>query len=203
MRISVTELESYRRYRDEEDVELADLLAQLRRQEPPTPAMLAGKALHQVLENARAGEELSRVEHDGFVFRFELEASIPLPRIRELKGELQVQTSVGPVTLVGVIDGMEHGVIDYKLTNRFDAERYADSFQWRCYLVMFHASKFTYEVLVAREDERTGERVIYEYHSLPFYAYPAMQEHVLREIDEFARFLVQHCPERLEVKEAA
>jgi hypothetical protein len=141
MRISVTELDAYRRYRDQEDVELEQLLLQLRKLEPPSQAMLAGKAFHYVLEHAKPGEELTTAKVDDFTFRFQLDCALELPRVRELKGEIVVMTSVGPVTLVGVVDGLDGPVIDYKLTSRFEAERYADSYQWRCYLLMFGMSK--------------------------------------------------------------
>jgi hypothetical protein len=203
MRISVTELDAYRRYRDQEDVELEQLLLQLRKLEPPSQAMLAGKAFHYVLEHAKPGEELTTAKVDDFTFRFQLDCALELPRVRELKGEIVVMTSVGPVTLVGVVDGLDGPVIDYKLTSRFDAERYADSYQWRCYLVMFNAEEFSYRVFVQREDTHTGDIVVYEYHPFSFYAYPGMREHVLREVEQFAVFLAKHLPERVQVKEAA
>lgn len=198
MRVSVTELDAYRQYRGDEEAELEDLLRQLRKQAPATPAMLAGKAFHKVLEYIDAGAKLETAEQDGFRFRFDLAESIALPPVRELKGELEVQTSVGPVTLVGVVDGIDLAVRDYKLTGRFDAERYADSYQWRCYLLMFGATRFDYDVFVNREDSRTGELVICEYHRLPFYAYPRMREDVLHEVELFAQFAAEHLPERLQ-----
>lgn len=202
MRLSVTELDSFRRYRDNEDVELAALLAQLRRETPPTRAMQAGRAFHHVLEHAAPGA-LDTAEHDGFKFRFALECVLPLPSVRELKGEHLIPTSVGAVTLVGVVDGLDVGVRDYKLTARFDAERYADSYQWRCYLMMFGAAMFQYDVFVAQEDEGAGEYVVREYHPMRFYAYPGMFEDVIREVDEFAGFVARHLPERLAAREAA
>lgn len=195
MRISVTELDAYRYYRDDEDADLEKLLRQLRREEPPTEAMLAGKAFHHVLEHADLGD-ISVAEHDGFRFRFDLNAAIVLPRVRELKGDMQVSTSVGPVVLVGVVDGLDVSVRDYKLTARFDAERYAASYQWRCYLVMFDAYRFDYEVFVAKHDENSIDRVIYEHHRLTFFSYLGIRDDVMREVDEFARFVDEHLPER-------
>lgn len=197
LRCSVTELDLYRRYRGDEEGDLELLLRQLRRAEPPSRAMQAGRAFHTILENAKPGQVLERAEQDGFFFRFDVDCALPLPRVRELKGEPVMPTSIGPVTLVGVVDGLDGYVRDYKLTARFDAERYADSYQWRCYLVMFNAQRFDYDVFEQREDGDTF--CIHAYHPMRLYAYPGMHEDVLRELDAFARFAYQHLPERFKV----
>lgn len=204
MRLSVTELESYRRYRDIEEVSLDDLLRQLRRQSAPSRPMLAGSAFHKVLENADLST-LEVVEQDGFKFRFALDCEITLPVVRELKGEMVLPSPVGPVTLVGIVDGLDQAIRDYKLSARFDAERYADSYQWRCYLEMFKGHKFTYDVFVGKDGGEDGEWLVYDYHQLPLYRYPGMSKDVQREINEFAVFVSQHLPERLPIthKEAA
>lgn len=193
MRLSVSNLDAYRRYRDNEDVTLESLLSQLRRESPPSRAMLAGKAFHSILETADVSE-LDAAERDGFKFRFSLDCAIALPHVRELKAEVQLETPSGPVTLVGIVDGMDAAIHDYKLTARFDAEKYADSYQWRCYLTMFGGTKFIYDVFVGKDDE--DEWVVFDYHALPFYAYPAMQSDVLREVSEFAAFVAKHLPEQ-------
>lgn len=195
IRLSVTDLDAYRRYRDNEDVVIEDLLRQLRREEPPSRAMLAGKAFHYVMEHAQAGQILTTAEHDGFKFRFDLDCGIPLPRVRELKGEVEIDTPSGIVTLVGVVDGIDGAIHDYKLTGRFDAERYIDSYQWRCYLVMFGSPRFDYDIFVANEKDE--EFVVDDYHRLPFYAYTGMRDHVVREVTEFADFITRHLPERV------
>jgi hypothetical protein len=196
MRISVTELDAYRRYRDNEDVELESLLAQLRRQEPPTRAMLAGKALHGILETIGAGE-LAVAERDGFKFHFKVDCEIAIPPVREIKGEMQFVVGNEPITLVGVVDALGGTAVDdHKLTARFDAERYADSYQWRCYLVMFGAERFNYNVFVGDED--ADGFTIYDFHRLTLYTYPEIREDVLREVGEFVAFASQYLPERLE-----
>lgn len=193
MRLSVTELEAYRRYRDNEEVSLDDLLSQLRRQSTPSRAMLAGSAFHKVLEHA-AVSDLETAEMDGFKFRFKLDCEIKLPVVRELKGELSLPSPVGPVLLVGIVDGLDEAIRDYKLSARFDAERYTDSYQWRCYLEMFNGHKFTYDVFVGKDEGE--EWLVYDYHQLPLYRYPGMRQDIHREINEFAVFVKKHLPER-------
>ena len=192
MRLSVSGLDAYRRYRDTEDGDLEALLRQLRKQEPPSRPMLAGSAFHSVLEHAGPGS-LDYAEANGFKFRLQVDCDLPLPAIRELKGEVPLVTKSGPVTLVGVVDGMDGvEVWDHKLTARFDAERYAESYQWRCYLTMFGGSKFTYNIFVGKDDQELDEWVITEYHPLTFYAYPAMRDDVLREVEQFAAFAAEY-----------
>lgn len=194
MRLSVTELDAYRRFKALEDMSFEEMLAVLLKKRTPTRAMEAGSALHKLLENHQGGD-LEEVEQDGFRFRFDLDCAIALPRVRELKGEAIYPTSIGPVTLVGIVDGLDNAIRDYKLTAKFDAERYHDSYQWRCYLLMFGGRKFVYDIFVG---EDKGEAwVIREYHSLAFYAYPGMEADVLRELDDLARFTAEQVPARL------
>jgi hypothetical protein len=201
LRISVSDLDCYRRYKQMEDVTLEECLAQLRRETPPSPSMLAGRALHSILENAES-EDLESVslKRDGYHFTFDCDITLALPSVRELKGEAEIQTPSGPVTLVGVVDGLDRSIYDYKLTGRFDAERFADSYQWRCYLYMFHVDRFVYRVFVGQEKgtgrgfdgEVFAEWVIREYHELPVYRYPGMEQDVINEVSEFAAFLTEH-----------
>lgn len=197
IRMSVTEIDGYRWWKSQEDSPLDVLLARLRRQEEPTQAMMAGRAFHKVLENANIGE-LYSVEMDGFRFRFELDGEMALPPIRELKGEIVIPTSVGDVTLVGVVDGMNgRRVRDYKLTERFDAEKYADSYQWRSYLPMFGCNQFTYDVFVAKVDSDDGEYIVHDYQPLTFYAYDGMANDVKLEVEALAQVIARYVPERI------
>lgn len=202
MRLSVTEIDSWRYYKANEDVTLDDLLARLRKEAPPTTAMLAGSAWHKALELMEWDEEAADAEVisvDGFTFRIAADIELNLPEVTELKGEMELDTPSGPVTLVGVVDGIDaHGIRDYKLSGRFDAERYMDSFQWRCYLLMFDAQRFAYEVFTAREDDRSGEWLITAYDQLPFYAYPGLADDVQREVEAFAAFVAEYLPERVQ-----
>lgn len=194
MRLSVTMLDQYLYWKSAEDMTLAELLVRLRGGEV-TPAMEAGRAFHSVLETATFCE-LETVERDGWTFDFDLEAELPVPAIRELKAERIIQTPAGMVTLVGKVDAI-HGrtVRDYKLTERFDAERYADSYQWRAYLSMFHATEFIYDVFTCRygDDQRV---TVNDYHQLRFFTYPGIESDVAREVAGLAEIVAKHMPER-------
>lgn len=195
IRLSVTDLDGYLYWLDSEDMPLSELVARLKGQTEPTPQMRAGSAFHKLLENASAGE-IGQAEVDGFEFDFAIDQEMALPQIRELKGERLFSTPSGPVTLVGKVDGLTGiSVRDYKLSERFDVERYADSFQWRSYLTMFSAQVFIYDVFVCRYD---GNRVvIYDYHQLRLNAYPGMAEDVHRKVCGLAEIVAKHVPEKI------
>lgn len=195
IRLSVTDLDSYLYWRESEDMDLEALLKRLRGEEPPTPAMMAGRAFHKLFEESEPGD-LRAASVDDFDFVFALDCEIAIPEVRELKGEIALATPSGPVTLVGKVDAL-HGmtVHDFKLTERFDAERYADSYQWRSYLTMFNASTFVYDVFVGRYDD---ERVtVYDYHRLKFHAYPGMRADVEREVSGLAEIVARYVPQKV------
>ena len=192
MRLSVTDVDAIMAWIDS-DSDIDALLRRLRREEPPTRAMMAGRAFHKVMENASG--DLETAIADGFSFRFAIESEIAIPPIRELKGEIEISTSIMPVTLVGVVDGMKGKVVtDYKLTSYFDAERYINSFQWKAYLTMFKADRFNYEVFTMSDD---GEIVIKSHDTLPLCRYESMHREVFDCVEEAARFVSIYLPEKL------
>lgn len=197
IRISATNLEAVRRWKDDPDRELADLLAYLRREVPPTDAMRAGTALHKVLELAQEGETLERVEMDGFTFDFQLEGELALPVLREVKLEKVVNIRGIPVTLVGVVDAMEaRRIYDHKLTGRIDAENYTDSLQWRAYLEWFEADLFTYNLFEKYEPAgEPGTFVIKSFAPIDFFRYPGMHLDVQDAVLEFVDFVRAYMPE--------
>lgn len=195
IRLSVTDLDSYLYWREAEDMELDELLRRLRGEEPPGPNMLAGRAFHKLLETSDTCD-LDRAVMDGVTFVFALEQEIALPTIRELKAEHRFDTPSGPVTLVGKVDALNGTTVhDYKLTERFDAERYADSYQWRSYLTMFGAVRFVYDVFQCRYDD--DKVIIYEYHRMPISAYPGMAADVQREVCGLAEIVAKYVPQKV------
>jgi len=197
MRISVSDIECFRRYRDNEDVTLEGCLAQLRRESPPSPAMMAGSALHKALETMPGEFEGVELVQDGFSFEFLGSIELSIPPVRELKGEMLIDTLLGQVTLVGVVDVIGNEIGDYKLSGRFDAERLADSYQWRCYLMMFGCHKFVYKVFVGSENRDSAtDWTIKEYHELPVYRYPGMEADIQKQIEECAAFMSEYVWKR-------
>lgn len=197
IRLRVTDLETLRYWKANEDATVEDLVTRLTHREPPNAAMEAGHAFALLMETAK-DQALISAESEGWTFYFDLDGEVALPRVRELKGEMVIQTPHGLVTLVGKVDGIEGLTVhDQKLTEKFDAERYLDSLQWRSYLLMFGATKFVYDVFVGRRDDDRKEVAIYDYHPLPLYAYPQMRTDVEKAVCELAEVYVTHVLPRV------
>lgn len=193
IRMSVSDLESYRYWKAMETGDLQLLITRLQHREIPTPEMMAGRAFAKLMENA-AEETILQQDVDGWRFAFNLDTEFSIPPVRELKAEQEFDTPNGPVLLVGKVDGLRGlAVHDQKLTERFDAERYTDSLQWRAYLTMFEATEFVYDVFVCTY---AGNFVnIYDYQRLPFYAYPEMRKDVELAVSELAEVITRYIPQ--------
>lgn len=193
LRISASDLDAWRRFKDSEDASLPDLLAQLRRELPPTPAMQAGTALHTALETASEGA-FDELVADGHRFTVAADAEIALPDIREMKVTATRRIGDVLVTLVGKVDGVSgRKVIDHKLTSRFDAERFLNSYQWRVYLDVFEADEFEWIIYEATEDrDDPTHRTIREVHHLRAHRYPGMSADIDCELAAFVDFAKVH-----------
>lgn len=195
LRVSATDLDQLRYFRDTDDMELADLIARLKHLMPSSEAMEAGTALHKALELAEPGDHKG-FEQDGFTFSFETDAEIDVPVIREMKATLDYDFGDVLVTVVGKVDAI-HGkrVDDHKFTAKFDADRYLDSYQWRLYLHIFGADEFRWNIFEANESAPRNY-LIRRFHKLTMHRYPGMAEDVERELRAFVAFARQHLPER-------
>lgn len=196
LRVSATDIDAYRRYRADEEMTLEEFLAEMRRKFEPTPAMVAGTALHKALEDSQPGD-FPTLTADGHTFTFDTEADLDLPDIRECKAERDYDIAGLTVTLVGKVDAIRGKRIDdHKLTSRFDAERFLSSYQWRLYLDIFDADEFRWNIFEGRE---LHPRVwtIFAMHPLRTFRYPSLGADVLRELTAFVEFATSHLPERL------
>lgn len=203
MRMSATDLDAYRYWRasepEDEAAALADLIARLRREAPESPAMAVGKALHSALEHASPGEFME-LEADGYRFQFPHDFEIALPEIREIKAEKVYVVDGIEVVMVGKVDAVEGlRVEDHKSTERFDAERFLDSYQWRVYLDIFDATHFrwnVFELQASRDEADTFE--VRALHHVDQYRYPEMRADLHQAIGEFVDFARTYLPERFE-----
>lgn len=226
-RISVTELQSYQLFLHEEWMTSAKLLEQLRGGEEMPEKVRVGSCMHDWLEKMvpvhrelrKAGVISLSAEgefhhtytergRDGkpdqdytFHFRMDLDAVAELPIISECKVEYQVDIGDVAVTLVGKTDHLSgRDVADYKFSEKFDSEKYMDSMQWKSYLMMFMADKFTYKVFTCKEKD--GIWVISDLDELTLYRYPGMELEVISHLGKFVSFLKTYLPERIKDDES-
>lgn len=190
MLFRVSEVESYRQFRNDPDADLAGLLDWLRN-DNPSQAMRAGTAFHDVLEHAEIGE-LATAESQGFKFIIEADINLALSRIREVRASKKF----AGITITGkldVLDGLR--VEDHKTTGRFDPDRYLTGYQWRYYLSIFGAQMFRWNVFEMREVE-PKTYLVFKFHRLEQCRYPAMESDCERLAGELAGFARVYMPER-------
>lgn len=197
IRISATNLESFRRWLLNEESTIEEMIAYLKRETPPNEAMLAGSAFHKVLENAQYGDELNIIEQDGFTFDLtSFESEIALPAIREFKIEKPAIIADEPVTFVGVVDALSiNEVFDHKLTSNPNAENYLDSMQWRCYLDWFNVDKFTYNFFHSYKPANKDIYQIKGVLQVSFYRYAEIKRDIENISIQFVNFVKGHIPE--------
>lgn len=200
MLFRVSECEAFRQFRDDEEAELSDFLARMRNEVPPSQAMLAGTAFHDVLEHAQVGE-LATAEAQGFKFIIEVNTELALAPIRELRASKRY----GGLTISGKLDALcGLRVEDHKTTGRFDPDRYLAGYQWRYYLSIFGAQVFRWNVFEMREIEPMMY-LVHKFHTLEQCRYPAMEADCLQLASDLEQFARLHMPERenYQLEEAA
>lgn len=199
LRISATDIDALRYFHDDEEADLGDLLARLRRSPPPTPAMLAGTAFHKALETLDQGTA-AELEADGHVFVIDVDAELDLPTVREIKATREYRIGDVVVTLVGKVDAvLGKRIDDHKLTGSYDAERFMAGYQWRIYLEVFGADEFRWNIFEGAEIANQ-ERVwkVRSLHKLTMHRYPGMAADVERQVAAFVDFARIHLPEKFE-----
>lgn len=192
----VSSLESFRRWREDEDQTVDDLVHWLTHDEP-SEQMLAGTAFHAALETAEPGE-YATLSALGFTFHLP-DGELVLPTIRELRAYGQY----GPLQVTGQVDGLLGlRVDDHKTTSRFDPDRYLGGYQWRFYLDIFEADVFRWNVFEIREIKPRVYEVS-DPQTLEAYRYPGMHEDCARLAADFHEFAVAHLPAQQQVAVAA
>lgn len=147
-----------------------------------SPAMAAGSAVHRSLELAMDGS-IASDEQLGWRISYEIDASLDLPTMREVP----MRRTHNGVTLFGRVDSITATTVrDIKTTAQVDADRYADSYQWRAYLWMSGRTRFVYDVLKVKVDEAAKSVTVTDYVKLIFHRYANLDRDVECLLDEYA-----------------
>lgn len=200
IRLSVTWLDMFASYMDDEEQTAEAFAMRLFGPFEPTLEMRAGTALHSVLEHAKETDDLVSILRsgaDGFSFTIDeaVDGVIELGDSREQKYLLNI---LPDVVLSGRIDA-ETALypIDHKLTGQFDAERYMNSLQWKAYLLMRNKRRFVYQVFergpIVSQDGFSHCH-IKDYHRLEVAAYPHMMSDVREVAAGLAEFVKEWKP---------
>lgn len=194
----VSNIETFRRWRLDEDQDAADLVARLTDFQP-TEAMLAGTAFHKALEDAKPGE-YEQISANGYTFILP-DSEIALPDIRELRA----YGSYGRLAVTGQVDAL-HGkrVEDHKTTASFRPDGYLEGCQWRFYLDIFGADVFrwnVFEITPVRGEEKTY--TVKPPHTLEQCRYPGLHDDCMDLAQDFYAFASAHLPSHNARLEAA
>lgn len=157
--------------------------------------MAAGTALHAAFEHLDESAlpgEMATLEWNGYRFDFNCAIDLVIPDAWEIK----LQASYAGMLVTGRADGIcpeTNLVIDYKTTQRFDFDRYMESFQWKFYLDMSRCDKMLYQVFVMKPFGKGRPEHSYsitEFHTLSQYRYPTLHEDCLQLVRDYRETVV-------------
>ena len=194
MRLSVTKVEAFRRYRvmvSEGRGDWDEFIEEL--QEPWRDSALAkaGRDFHARLEQAERGDYTG---NEKVTTRFDWDnANVTLlrPEQYEVSSRLPIPHPDGStVTLSGRIDAITGGGkigIERKTTYRaINLDKYLDSFQWRAYALMWPTfQKVRYEIFQFRQDRKTGVYRFQKFRELDVQPYRGLYQDVGNLVCEF------------------
>jgi len=199
LRVSVSSLDKYAAYLQEEEYPLALLLADLRGLTPKTPAMERGHAFAKAMESA-AGPCEDLMIAEGHAFAFTCNAEIEAWPRRELKAK----KDYGGIIVSARCDRLHGNVIaDDKTTSHFDAdgcEKYTSKKAWRYYLDIFGAQEFVWHIWETREIDPDGTPgvshawEVFAHHVIRNYRYPELEAECRDFALEYKQFAEQNVP---------
>ena len=152
----------------------------------PTNPILRGSAFARAMEQMQVGADLNHITIDGYTFYFTGDFTIEHYPQREMSAE----KNYGGIVVSARCDRILGKVIvDDKTTERFDAEKYWDQYQWSLYLDIFGADKFIWNVWEVKKMNKPKSFCVNTLHLLSQYRYPAMERDcrdLAQEYKEFA-----------------
>lgn len=199
MRLRVSTLEAYRRVLQTEYGDEAELAADIRAGQD-TPAknwmMSAGTLWHAALEHhATAGvpDDTPHLISGNLTFAADaVRSALALrgPGLCEVTARRRIDTPFGRVELKGTCDHILGRVVrDAKAKwSTPDPRDYEVSIQWRAYLWLFDADRFTYDLFAFRDPDAVGYCELRETVSFSLWRYPGMEREVLEWVDSFLRW---------------
>lgn len=191
MRISTTTLESYRLFADpnQEWMSEDDLLATIRGQFIPTPAVLLGQAYGLVLEDPDRYLVPGGYQCGGYTFAMADVA--PALALIDRRGvfEAKALKAYGDCDVVAKADHLYGAHLsEFKTTSYFNVEKYLDSCQWRFMADIFEPLSITYHVF-SLDDHGNGVAELKDVNSFNLYPYAELHQDCADLVQEFAHFV--------------
>ncbi len=193
----VSQVESFRKFEQDEEADPQEFIQELLHGFPESPAMRAGTAFHKALELATPGTEVMTLEAMGHTFAFVGDFEVRLPVIRELRASKTYMVDGRAIVVSGQVDGIEGlRIDDQKTTARFDPDRYLSGYQWRLYLDIFGASHFRWNIFEIGETQEPGFYEVHNQHTLEQFRYPTLGSDCQALVERFARFVREYVEPR-------
>lgn len=186
MEASVSNLDLFGIWRDDEDLEVNWLVQKILGPRDQTEKMACGEAFHKALENSTDGDFYT-LSAMGYSFRFCGDFDLTLPRLKEVK----VSKEYSGLLVKGRVDGLAARVVhELKTTEQFDPGRYLERLQWRFYLDMTASDRFDWDIFQIKE---TGDKQydVYAHHRMSQYSYVGLHEDCEKAATEYRRFAEQ------------
>ena len=179
--VSPTMLDSWDYYRESDEQDFEEFLTVVFRERATTSAMERGNRFEDALYRA----------FDGEPFEWQVAPHVDMTLVRPVVRQMEVERTYVDggmyLRMRGRIDGA-HGVTidDYKTTGHsIDLMKYADSFQWRCYLAAWpEMERFQYEVFQLNDKD-----VVTDHKTLTLARYPDLEQEVFDKVRGYAAFL--------------
>lgn len=197
MRISATQLESYRLWRDpnQEWMSEDDLAATIRGEFVPNHKVNLGTAFGRVLETPdvfRAGDHGYLAPGGGEWFEFGADVMEPCLALIDRRDvfEAKAVKSYGPHDVASKADHLLGGHLsEFKTTlSTFDFDKYAQSCQWRFMADAFQPTRITYRVFCLSEGTN-GVIELRSIESFDLYPYAEIHQDCAGLVDEFCAYV--------------
>ena len=196
MRISVSTLDSFQYYLSN-DVADEKFISDLTDYKDNRP-MQIGRAYESILRYPAMYDKYVNYECDNIVFdNNSITNSLSfINRLQVPTWQIRGNLKIGDITLSGICDimnGLE--IIDLKTTANYSYEKYANSWQWRCYLEMFNLDYFKY--IIAEIKDNVTEINVKNLHIVELYRYDNMLNDLTTFVNRFKEFIVLNKLEHL------
>lgn len=212
MRISTTTLESFRLYMqpDQDWMTEESLIASIRGEFVPTPAVLLGQAFGSVLESPERRRVSGGYRHGSYFFSDETMA--PALALIDYRGvfEAKAVKSYGPHDVVAKADHLLGAHLsEFKTTlSTFNLEKYADSCQWRFMADIFQPSIITYRVFCLDQEDGIDSIGIKSIECFNLFPYAQLHQDCCDLLGEFVDYVTRKgldglLRERQRIAEAA
>jgi|SRR5215471_14436293 len=187
LKVSVSNLECFRIWRQDDDLDMGWLMDRLLGLVEQTPQQRAGEALHKALELAPVGQ-VDQLHGLGYRFWFDCDCQVAYSPLREVA----LAKEYGDLRVTGRADSVIGStIVDYKTGIHYDPDRLLSSYQWRLYMnALPEAIRFEWRYFVLRPTDDPREYHVSEHHQLSQCWYPDLHKdcrELARQYYEFAR----------------